>query len=55
MVAVLIDRLECFQRGPYQCTENAKMLSCLREALQWTKNRADARSQRGTLARRAAG
>lgn len=51
LLAVLIDRLEGFQAGPYACQENADQLLCLRSALQLTKARADARAARGVLGR----
>lgn len=49
LLAVLIDRLRCFQDGPYSCRENAIQLTKLEEVLHWTKARADARAKRGVL------
>jgi len=49
ILAVLIDRLEGFQAGPYACWENAEQLSLLRQALAMTRARADARAARGVL------
>jgi hypothetical protein len=49
IIAVLIDRLRCFQAGPYACRENAIQLTKLEETLHWTKARADARAKRGVL------
>ncbi len=49
LLAVLIDRLQGFQAGPYSCRENAIQLTHLEECLHWTKARADARAKRGVL------
>lgn len=49
ILAVLIDRLQGFQAGPYSCRENAIQLTKLEEVLHWTKARADARAKRGVL------
>jgi len=49
VLAVLIDRLESFQSGPYPCAENEKALEALNEAMAWMKNRAHDRAARGVL------
>ena len=49
LLAILIDRFEGFQSGPYACEENAQMLVHLRAALALSKARADARAARGVL------
>lgn len=49
LLAVLIDRLEGFQAGPYACAENAVQLEHLRAALDATKARADERAKRNVL------
>lgn len=49
LLAVLIDRLQGFQSGPYSCRENAIQLTKLEEVLHWTKARADERAKRGVL------
>lgn len=49
LYAILIDRLQGFQAGPYACRENAIQLTKLEECLHWTKARADARAKRGVL------
>lgn len=49
LLAILIDRLEGFQAGPYRCRENAIMLTKLQECLHWTRHRADERARRGVL------
>lgn len=49
VIAVVIDRLECFQKGPFACAENEEQLTHLRAALAATKARADERARRGVL------
>lgn len=49
LLAILIDRLEGFQAGPYACAENDTVLSHLDGALKAVKARADARAARGVL------
>lgn len=49
LMAILIDRLEGFQSGPYACVENDEQLIHLRAALAATRKRADARAARGVL------
>lgn len=54
LLAVVIDRLECFQRGPFACDDNANALTHLRGAMEClqrrTKNRI-ARGVEGTMQR----
>lgn len=40
LVAVIIDRLQAFQTGPYSCRENAIAITKLEEALMWLDKRA---------------
>ncbi len=47
LLAVLIDRMRCFQAGPYACRENAIALTHLEEALMWLQRRTVARIKRG--------
>lgn len=47
LLAVLIDRLRCFQKGPYACRENAIALTHLEEALMWQQQRTISRLRRG--------
>lgn len=47
LLAVLIDRLEGFQAGPFACAENAEALAMLREAQHWLKARTMSRQERG--------
>ncbi len=49
VLAVLVDRLQGFQSGPYACRENAIQLTKLEETMHWTKHRADERARRGVL------
>lgn len=49
VLAVLIDRVEDFQKTEYRCEENAHIVRHLREALDWTKRRAVNRAKRGVL------
>ncbi len=49
LLAVVIDRYQAFQEGPYKCRENALVLTKLQEALHWMKHRADDRARRGVL------
>jgi hypothetical protein len=49
VLAILIDRLEGFQAGPYACPENAEQLEHLRAALRLTHERAHRRAAAGTL------
>jgi hypothetical protein len=51
VLAVLIDRYECFQRGPFSCLENDTVLGHLREAQQAIIARAKDRAARGVLGR----
>ena len=41
LLAIVIDRLQHFQRGPYSCRENALALTKLEEALHWLNHRTD--------------
>lgn len=47
LLAIVIDRLQAFQRGPYSCRENALALTKLEEAQHWLHHRTAARMQRG--------
>lgn len=47
LLAVLIDRLEGFQRGPFACQENQAALNLLREALSRLHKRTEERVARG--------
>lgn len=49
LLAILIDRMRCFQAGPFGCRENALVMTHCQEALHWLKHRADARAKRGVL------
>jgi hypothetical protein len=47
LIAIVIDRLEGFNGGPYRCRENSLALTKLEEALHWLKHRTAARQKRG--------
>ncbi len=47
LLAILIDRLEGFQQGPYKCTENQAALESLESALRWLKQRTNKQGERG--------
>ncbi len=42
LLSVVIDRLQCFQRGPFSCRENALALTKIEEAMHWFGHRARA-------------
>jgi hypothetical protein len=47
LLAVLIDRLQRFQKGLYSCRENALVLTKLQEAQHWMEHRKQDRARRG--------
>lgn len=47
LLAIVIDRLQCFQRGPYACRENSIAMYYCEEALYWLKYRTESRVARG--------
>lgn len=47
LLAIVIDRLRCFQAGNYPCRENAIAITKCEEALHWLGARTRARQQRG--------
>lgn len=47
LIAVVIDRLQCFQSGPFACRENALALTKLEEAMHWLHHRTQERMRRG--------
>jgi len=47
LYAILIDRLEAFQSGPFACFENQMTLDLLRQALHWQQKRTVDRISRG--------
>ena len=47
LLAILIDRLQCFQNGDYKCRENAIALTKLEEAMHWLHHRTRERVARG--------
>lgn len=47
LIAICIDRLQCFQAGPYACWENEMALTKLKEAQMWLHERTRDRMARG--------
>lgn len=47
LLAIVIDRLQAFQKGPYACRENALALTKLEEAKHWLFSRTLERMARG--------
>lgn len=47
LYAILIDRLQGFQRGEFSCRENAVALTHLETALMWAQKRTHEREARG--------
>jgi hypothetical protein len=47
LLAIVEDRLKCFQAGPYACRENAIALTKVQEAMMWLKRRTEERIARG--------
>lgn len=47
LLAVVIDRLRCFQEGPFCCRENARALTLAEESLMWLQKRTRERIARG--------
>lgn len=53
LLAIVLDRYEGFQAGPYACDENALVVTKLQEALHWMQHRANERARRGVLGKNA--
>lgn len=51
LLAVIVDRLECFQRGPFAGRENAIALTKIQEAIHWSNHRTDDRIRRNVEGR----
>ena len=49
LYAIILDRLACFQKGPFACRENDIQATKTEEALMWTERRARLRHRRGVL------
>lgn len=47
LLAIVIDRLRGFQRGPFNCRENALALTKLEEGMHWMHSRTLERMRRG--------
>ena len=47
LLNMVVERLECFQKSPSACRENAIAITKLEEALLWLRKRTEGRVQRG--------
>jgi hypothetical protein len=47
LLAIVIDRLQSFQKGPFACRENALALTKVEEAMHWLQHRTLDRMRRG--------
>lgn len=47
LLAIIADRLRCFQDGPYACEENSRALGLICEAQSWLQQRTFKRMRRG--------
>ncbi len=47
LLAIVIHRLQCFQKGEFACRENALALTKLEEAMHWLNHRTFDRNKRG--------
>jgi len=47
LLAIVADRLECFQKGPFACRANAIALTKIQEAMMWLQQRTLERMRRG--------
>lgn len=47
LLAIVADRLRCFQKGPFSCKQNACALTHIEEALHWLQQRTIERMRRG--------
>lgn len=54
LLAIVADRLECFQAGPFACKENGKALADVLSAMDWLASRTRARMDRGVEGRNVA-
>lgn len=49
LLAIVADRIQSFQAGPFASRENALVLTKVQEAIHWLRHRADERAKRGVL------
>jgi hypothetical protein len=47
LLAIVADRLEAFQAGPFACPENRNALAHVQDAMTWLQSRTKARMSRG--------
>lgn len=55
LLAVVLDRLRGFQKGPYACRENALAITKVEEAMLWLHSRTLARMRKGIEGTRSVG
>lgn len=53
LLAIVADRLEAFQAGPFACPENRNALAHVQDAMTWLQSRTKARMERGVEGRNA--
>lgn len=53
LLAIVLDRMEGFNAGPYRCRENSLVATKVEEAIHWLRSRALDRFKRGVLGRNA--
>lgn len=47
LLAIVVDRLESFQKGPFACTQNELALTSIQKAMYWLNHRTEDRQDRG--------
>ena len=47
LLAIVLDRISCFQQGPYNCPENEVARAKIGDALHWLHERTRKRAERG--------
>ena len=47
LLAIVLDRLESFQKGPFRCRENALAITKIEEAMHWLNHRTSDRQAQG--------
>lgn len=53
LLAIVLDRMQGYNSGKFQCRENAIIATKIEEAMLWMKKRADDRAKRGVLGKSA--
>ena len=47
LLEIVVDRLRCFQQGPFACRENSLALTKIEDAIRWLNHRTAERQARG--------